>query len=165
MATRSSSSETRFHLKDQNELQEYLIKLLENAQRKVAIFSHNLTPMLFDQPEIINELSRISRSHRLSKVFIIISNIQKLENNQHNIIKLSHRLPSKISIKKLDNNIHQKEEFLLIDNIGFWLKRDINQENGIVDFSARPEVSAYWDRFNFLWENSAEDTRVRQLFI
>lgn len=165
MASTSDTSDKLFLLDQKEDFHHYLLALLEKGARDVAIFSRKLNPLFFDHDDINDTLSKISRASRNASIRIAIQDPQAIVDANHKLLKLCHRLSSKIKIQKIIIEPQDPYEFVIVDDDKLWLQHSEKQYTGFANFDARPEVKRFLITFNDLWKNSEEDVRLRNLVL
>ena len=124
-----------------------------------------LNPIIFNHIDFIDALSRLARRSRLPEIRIIICDARALIDNNHRILPLSHRLTSKIKLRKLTIDPIDEKEFILIDYDKLWLQHKPEEMLGFANYAAAAEVKNLQVVFEDLWKNSVEDPSLRQLLL
>lgn len=167
MARQSESSDNLSLLDTLEDHQSYIVKLLRQGRHTVFIYSADLNALLFEQAEVIENLSRIARNGATSDIRIIIEDPQMLVDSNTKLLNLARRLPSKIKIQKLTIDPPDNTAFMLVDDDKIWLLHDhqiiAGENTGFANFDAKPEVKNTRGIFKDLWRYSEEDVRLRQL--
>lgn len=163
MATQSNASDQLFLLDTREDLQEHLLNMLKKGRKDIAIFSHKLDPVLFNNDSISAAISGVARSSHASKVRIAIEQPQVLVESSHQILSLAQRLVSKISIQKVTIEPQDSYQFVIVDRDKLWLQHSEEHFTGFANYDARPEVKRFLAIFNELWKYSEEDSRLRVL--
>jgi len=161
-----SSSSEQLHILDcAADLQQHAIDMVDNGLKHVGIFSQQLNPVIFDNNQFVDALSKLARHSRASEIRIIVSDARSLIDNNHKVLALSHRLTSKISIRKLMIDPPDDKEFMLVDYDKLWLQHKPEEMLGFANYAAAAEVKSLQDKFEDLWKNSVDDSTLRQLLI
>ncbi len=165
MSPQSTTDKNLYLLEDPESLQEHLVNMARKARKDIAIFSHSLEPMLFNNEALTSAISTTARRSRNSSIRIIIEEPKVLVDTNHRILTLSQRLVSAISIKKLMIEPQDGYQFMIVDNDKLWLQHNLENFSGFANYAARPEAKRFMTIFNDLWKNSEENARLRQLIL
>lgn len=140
--------------------------ICSRARRDLTLFSPDLDALLFDRTEVANALSALARRHRQTRVRILVEDTRPLIERGHTLVRLAQRLPSKVYIRKLTNDIETRAySFLLCDRDHLLYRNDPEEYLGFWDRKAAAEVKTLREIFNRAWENAVEEPRLRQLFV
>lgn len=154
---------TRFE--NPHEANRFIALCASHACKSLDIFTQQLNPVFYDSTELSDEISRIARRHRYSRVRILVQDTKPLYNSQHSLIKLSQRLPSKISVQRLTETAEAPATGFCIADQQFMVF--FNEERESVGFYC-PQASAESKHalleFERLWQNYSEaDPELRAL--
>jgi hypothetical protein len=163
MPKKSSTSEELFILETLEDLQHYLLKIVQQTRRDCLIFSRKLNPKLFNHENIHDAFSKLARSSNLAQIKILVADPTALVECNHQLLQLSQRLPSKIRIQKIQFEPEKDYEFIIADKDKLWLQHSEDTYTGFANFDAKPEVKRFTTEFNDLWKNSDESPYLRQL--
>lgn len=98
-----SETDDQLHLLDNLEdMKIRLHKIVSSGIREALLFSRKLDPSLFNNTEIAQAFSELARYSPHSSIKILVEEPQSLVDANHQLLKLSRRLPSKIKIQKLN---------------------------------------------------------------
>jgi len=149
-----------------NEQAEAIVKLSAKARKQIFIFSHELEPTYYDQPEFISNCKGMLLRHPQCHIRILIQQNENLKKMNHRFLDLMHRLASRIELKLChDDYKTHPETFMLVDEQGTFLKRTPGRTPAIADFDNRRLNNEYQRFFNTVWDQSDFDTSLRQLSI
>ncbi len=166
MSKQSPTSPDLFLLDCSEDFHSFALKLLLPARRNISILSNDLDLAIFGTDEFVDAISQIARSNRYAQVQILVKNTQHLLENGHKLGKLSQRLSSKISIRKLvvepDNT---KMGFILCDDNGLLYKNDEAIYQGFANYNAAAEVRHLREIFDYIWEYGEVEPELQQLHI
>lgn len=154
------------HLEDLADFQSAVDSICARARRDLALFSPDLDAPLFDRDELAKALSALARRHRQTRVRILVRDTRPLIERGHALVRLAQRLPSKISVRRLTNEIETRaHSFLLCDRDQLLYRNDPEEYRGFRDRKGAAEVRNLREIFDRAWESAEEDPRLRQLFV
>ncbi len=138
--------------------------LAQRAQRQVRIFSPRLDPNIFDSDELRNHLFNFASQHPYAEIHILVQNPQLLVQNGHRLLKLYHRLPSRVQIRTLKPDCNTSHiEFMLTDKAGILYKQSLNRYTGYTVYWSPLDATELADEFDILWNASEPDPELRNL--
>ena len=139
--------------------------MLSGNCQNVCLFSRKLDPKVFNHSDISEALSAIARKSRLPTIQILIDDPKALIDNNHKLLNLYRRLPSKISIQRITIEPETDYEFMIVDQDKLWLQHNEGIYTGFANYNAKLEAKKFKELFHELWKNSQSDTRLRQLYL
>lgn len=154
------------YLNSPAEFREAILAISQNTRRELSVFSPDLTATLYDRPELEQALSDLARRHRRAQIRLLVADTQALVERGHSLVRLAQRLPSKIRLRKLTNDIECKApSFILSDREHLLYQNDREQYRGFLDTQAAGQVKTLREIFDRAWESAEEDPRLRPLFL
>ncbi|WP_341938490.1 DUF7931 domain-containing protein [Marinimicrobium sp. C2-29] len=154
------------HLEGLADFKSAVDSICARARRDLALFSPDLDAPLFDRDELADALSALARRHRQTRVRLLVRDTRPLIERGHGLVRLAQRLPSKISVRRLTNEIETRaHSFLLCDRDQLLYRNDPEEYRGFVDRKGAAEVRNLREIFDRAWESAEEDPRLRQLFV
>lgn len=142
------------------------LALVNQASRSLHIFSYDLDPMVYDNPEFVEAVKNLAIGHSHSQVQIIIQDSRKIIEHGHRIIELARRISSSIHIRKTPAEMKTySQAFLIADKTGVLYRTIGDRYEGYVNFDDRFECKNLLDFFTTTWEHSAPDPELRRLHI
>lgn len=143
-----------------------IINLSYKARKRILIFSHELEPAYYDQPEFITNCKDMVLRHPQCHIRIMIQQNEKLKKMDHRFLDLMHRLASRIELKLCHEDYRtHPETFMVVDDKGIFLKRTPGRTSAIVDSNNRRLNDEYQRFFSAVWDQSDYDISQRQLSI
>lgn len=142
------------------------LELARNARRQLAIFSYDLEPQVFDQPEFLQAVRDLAIGGRMSGVRILLVDSARAIREGNRLIEIARRLPSSVEIRKPHKDyLDMSEAFIVSDERGVLARRLATRWEGIADpddaFKAREKLKL----FDEIWQRSSSDVETRQLRI
>ncbi|UZJ45738.1 hypothetical protein OOT55_06715 [Marinimicrobium sp. C6131] len=141
-----------------------LIHVAQNTRRSLSLFSPDLAHEIYDLPALAEALSEIARRHRQARVQLLVRDTRALVDQGHGLVRLAQRLPSKVALRRLRNDIEtQSIAFALGDREHLVYQNDPDTYHGFYDEHAGARVKTLREIFDRAWETAEEDPRLRQL--
>jgi hypothetical protein len=166
MSEVSTVSPDLFLLSSEQDFQEHSLKLLTNTRRTLAILSRELDPFIYGNDAFISALSTFARSSQYTQVQILVKDTKPLVENNHKLVKLHQRLPSKIQLRKLIIEPDNTEMgFMLCDTTSLVFKNDDRVYKGFANYSAAAEVKRFREVFDYVWQYAETEAEFQVLNI
>ncbi len=148
------------------EYQQHTLELIQSATRDIVIHCHDLTPRIYNHPDIASALAQfvIANSAQRS-VKILVNDINTIISCDHKILDTCRRLSSNISIHKMaKEHTNHTESFILVDEKIFILRRDYTTLDGHL---AHDPIQAkeLLNLFNEIWSYSQPDSNLKRLYL
>lgn len=139
-------------------------ELVADGRRTVRVFSDFLDPQLFDNADLVAELSRVARLGRQCQVRILVKNSLFLVKRSHRLATLHRRLPSSVPIRKLTYSPdHFVANYVLIDDCGVFFIPNEEDKVCFANNDDRPLVKHLIEQFDDLWDKSSPDPELRDM--
>ncbi len=141
--------------------------VIELAEQHIAIFSQNLEPVLYNSPQICDQISALARKHRHSSIRIIVQDSRSAVADGHCLIQLAQRLSSSIQIRipATAELGRFAQSWLIIDNHSICQIDNLERYEGSLIENNRLHVKPKLDFFNLAWESCLPDPNSRRLHI
>lgn len=153
MSKQSETGAQLFLLENHADFQEYALKLTAQTRRNIVILSRDLDASVFGTEEFVELISELARSSRYAEIKILVKNTRHLVETGHRLAKLSQRLSSKISLRKLAVEPDNADMgFMLCDTNALLYKNEEDNYQGFANFDAAVEVKRLRDTFDYVWE-------------
>ncbi|MAN51702.1 MULTISPECIES: hypothetical protein [unclassified Marinimicrobium] len=141
-----------------------LLHCASETRRTFSLYSPDLAREVYDLPELAEALSEIARRHRQAQVQLLVRDTRALVEYGHGLVRLAQRLPSKVTLRRLTNDIEtQAIAFALGDREHLVYQNDPDNYHGFYDRQAGARVKTLREIFDRAWETAEEDPRLRQL--
>jgi hypothetical protein len=138
-----------------------------NGLRSVDIFSIDLNPSIYDDPELVAAISTIARRGKQSRLRILVRNPETLYGGNHGLVALARRLPSRVQIRVYTEGAKDRNlGFFCVDEQHLVYFMDESQWQGFARHDARAESAHALNEFEHLWlYGSVDDPNFRTLTI
>ena len=141
------------------------VALMQQARRRVDIFSRDLDKKIYDYRPFLEALQALAVNHH-GQIQILVKDSGKAVKYGHRLIPLSQRLTSLIEIRKVAEDYKEyNEAFLIADETGYVHRRHADRFEGITRFNAAKEARELLVFFNEVWRNSAPDTDLQRIYL
>lgn len=138
--------------------------LAANASKRLLIFSYDLEPEYYDQPDFINACKQLAIRHQQCHIRLMIQSNENLRSQEHRLLSLMQRLPSRIELKLCHEDDRNKPEaFMLADSNGLFLKRTPGRKKAMVYYNAPRMNDEYSRLFQNAWDQGEIDSTLRRL--
>lgn len=168
MTTTSNTQDSNedISLTTANEHHQHTLQLIESAKDSICIHCHDLTPRIYNHPDIAAALTTFittNSAHR--KIRISVNDVQAIVNCDHKILDSFHRLTSSISIQKIaKQHTNQLESFIIIDKKVLLLRKDYTIFKGDILHGAK-RIKETLDLFEEIWSHTQSDSNLNRLYI
>lgn len=154
-------------LEGRDELRDATLALLEQARRKILIFSHRLDAWCWNRPEVEEAVRQLAVRTPNPCCFILLQDNTKVIEEGHRLLHLSRRLTSKIEINRplRQDHLDHYQSFVLVDDSGVLLQPLHTRPRASISFHNPPLVRELAAFFDDVWKESEPDSQLRQLHI
>ncbi len=142
-------------------------RLLERAERELALFTQELEPLLYNHPEVCRRCFEIARGSRNGRIRLIAQSTRSAAAQGHCLIDLSQRLSSRVRIRTPATPELQafRESWLIVDDHSMLRINNPERWEGSLILHDRRVVREQLEFFDAAWENSEPDQQTRRLHI
>jgi hypothetical protein len=162
LSTDDSNLIQKFDSREQSK--SVISELIKHARRDISFFGNNIDHTLFDNTEVIEQLSEFARRNQRTVIRFLVNSTAENSRKGHQLISLSQRLTSSILIHTTDTNQHtDKDMFLLVDDSAYAYFKSHRLYQGEADINNPLQVKKLRQRFDTMWNKSTVDTTVRRL--
>ncbi|RYZ97797.1 MAG: hypothetical protein EOO68_14710 [Moraxellaceae bacterium] len=166
MSKVSEASSALFLLEGLSDFQSHALSLASQTRRNIAILSRELDSPIYGSQEFVDAVSQLARGNRNSHIQILVKNTKTLVENGHKLAKLSQRLSSKISLRKLTVEPDDKDMgFMLCDSAAVLYKNDDTIFKGFANTDAAVEVKRLREVFDYVWQHGELEPELQLLNI
>lgn len=148
-----------------SEIAPVMTQFAKEGVRSVDIFSHCLSPAIYDDPDLVTAISAIARRSRQSLVRILVRDPAPLHGCDRPLVNLIQRLPSRTQLRAYTEGA--KDPFLgffCVDKKHLVYFTNEPQWQGFARANARAESTHALNEFEHLWlYGSFEDPNLRVL--
>lgn len=139
---------------------------VQEARRRLWILSPGLEPVIYDDPELADAVSRLARRSRHSDVRILIQDSHSLPTGGHRLVDLALRMSSRIPLRRhAPGESALGEAMLLVDAAAYLHQPRAGDPVAIADANAPPRVLTLEARYRTWWAHAVPDPELRRLKI
>ena len=156
----------RWVISTREEMRQAVIDVVREADRKVSIFTHDLEPGIYDDPDFLEVIKRLILSQAYSRIRVLIADPTRALKNCNNFVHLGRRLNTYIEFRHVREDLRtHAESFCIADETALVYRLQANRWEGIVD-TYEPAVARLYGRmFDEIWTASEVEMEFRQLGI
>jgi hypothetical protein len=154
----------RWVISTQEEMRRAVIDVATVAVRKVSIFTHDLDPGIYDDPDFLEIIKRLVLSQTYARIRVLIADPARAIKNGNAFVNLGRRLNTYIEFRHVheDHRTHA-ESFCIADETALVYRLQAKRWEGIAD-TFEPAVSRlYGKMFDEIWQASEVELEFRQL--
>ena len=140
------------------------IDVVREAKRKVSIFTHDLEPGIYDDPDFLEVIKRLVLSQTYARVRVLIADPSRAIKNGNNFVHLGRRLNTYIEFRHVREDFRtHAEAFCIADEASLVYRLQASRWEGIVDTYEPPVAKLYSKMFDEIWLASEVELEFRQL--
>ena len=156
----------RWVISTQEEMREAAIEVVREASRKVSIFTHDLEPGIYDDPDFLEIIKRLVLSQTYARIRVLIADPFRAVKNGNNFVHLGRRLNTYIEFRHVRDDLRtHAEAFCIADETSLVYRLQANRWEGIVDTHEPAVAKLYSKMFDEIWLASEVEMEFRQLGI
>jgi len=154
----------RWVISTQEEMRRAVIDVATVADRKVSIFSHDLDPGIYDDPDFLEIIKRLVLSQAYARIRVLIADPARAIKNGNAFVHLGRRLNTYIEFRHVREDLRtHPESFCIADETALVYRLQAKRWEGIAD-TFEPAVSQlYGKMFDEIWQASEVELEFRQL--
>ena len=156
----------RWVISTQQELRTAVIDVAREARRRVSIFTHDLEPGIYDDPDFLDVIKHLVLSQTYARIRVLIADPSRAIKNGNAFVNLGRRLNTYIEFRHVREDLRtHPEAFCIADEAALVYRLQANRWEGIAD-TYEPGVSKhYGSMFDQIWQASEVELEFRQLGI
>lgn len=156
----------RWVISTQAEMRQAVIDVVREAKRKVSIFTHDLEPGIYDDPDFLEIIKRLVLSQRYARIRVLIADPSRAIKNGNNFVHLGRRLNTYIEFRHVREDLRtHAESFCIADTTALVYRLQPNRWEGIADTYEPAVAKLYGKMFDEIWLESEVEIEFRQLGI
>ena len=142
------------------------IEVVREAKRKVSIFTHDLEPGIYDNPEFLEIVKRLVLSQTYARIRVLIADPSRAIKTGNNFVHLGRRLNTYIECRHVREDLRtHAEAFCIADQTALVYRLQAGRWEGIADTHEPAVAKLYSTMFDEIWLASEVTTEFRQLGI
>ncbi|MDJ0812548.1 MAG: hypothetical protein QNJ23_02385 [Woeseiaceae bacterium] len=156
----------RWVISTREEMRQAVIEVVREAKRKVSIFTHDLEPGIYDDPEFLEIIKRLILSQTYSRIRVLIADPTRAVKTGNNFVHLGRRLNTYIEFRHVREDLRtHAESFCIADETALVYRLQAERWEGIADTYEPAVAKLYGKMFDEIWQASEVETEFRQLGI
>lgn len=156
----------RWVISTRDEMREAAIAVAREAKRRVSIFTHDLEPGIYDDPDFLEVIKRLVLSQAYARIRVLIADPTRAIKNGNNFVHLGRRLNTYIEFRHVREDLRtHAESFCIADEKALVYRLQANRWEGIVDTDEPSVAKLYGKMFDEIWLASEVEMEFRQLGI
>ncbi len=142
------------------------LALVQQARRKIQIFSHDLEAPLYDNLPFATALVKLVLRSQYSQILILVQDSNRVAREGHRLVEFARQFPSYVHVRRPPEEfLDHPESFLIVDDIGVLHRRLNYRYEGTVNFAAARQARTLQQFFSKVWDVSAPDPELRLLHL
>lgn len=156
----------RWVISTQEEMRLAAIDVASQATRRLSIFTHDLDPGIYDDPDFLEVVKHMVLSQRYSRVRVLIADPAHAIKNGNQFVYLGRRLNTYIEFRNVreDLRVHP-ESYCIADETALVYRLEASRWEGIADTYEPAVAKMYSTTFDEIWQASEVEIEFRQLGI
>ncbi|MEE8157536.1 MAG: hypothetical protein V3T51_05220 [Gammaproteobacteria bacterium] len=164
--TSSKDLNTRSVLSTQDEVRQAVVKVAALAQRTMSIFTQDLEPGIYDQPQFLEVAKRLVLAKSFARVRVLVADPMRAVREGHALVILGRRLTSFIEIRNVHKDYRDRDEaYLIADDRALVYRLEAKRWEGMADTDEQTVAKAYLNQFDEIWHASAIEPEIRHLHV
>ena len=156
----------RWVISTKEEMLEAIIDVANVASRRISIFTHDLDPGIYDDPDFLKIVTRMVLSQTYSRIRVLIANPSRSMKNGNNFVHLGRRLSTYIEFRHVREDLRtHTESFCIADEVALVYRLQHTKWEGIADTFEPAVAKLYGETFDEIWQASEVKIEFRQLGI
>ena len=124
----------RWVISTREEMRQAVIDVAREAKRKVSIFTHDLEPGIYDDPDFLEVIKRLVLSQTYARIRVLIADPTRAIKNGNNFVHLGRRLNTYIEFRHVREDLRtHAESFCIADETALVYRLQANRWEGIAD--------------------------------
>jgi hypothetical protein len=147
-------SREQLHLHSRAQAYDLIAQMLEQARRKVIVFSPLLDARCFNRARVVSALARFAAAHHQNQARFLVEHADLSAQYNGRIIELSHRFSDFIKLRQVDEDyVGLQEMFVVVDDM-YLHQRELDTSDYIGGLNARREAKLLVVRHERMWERA-----------
>jgi hypothetical protein len=162
----AESKSKRWVISTKEEMRQAAIQVVSEASRKVSIFTHDLEPGIYDDPEFLEIMKKLVLSKTYARIRVLIADPSRAIKNGNNFVHLGRRLNTYIEFRHVRDDLRtHAEAFCIADETALVYRLQASGWDGIADTHEPAVAKLYSKMFDEIWLASEVEMEFRQLGI
>ncbi|MBT5220405.1 MAG: hypothetical protein HOM16_13135 [Woeseia sp.] len=156
----------RWVISTKDEMRNAVNDVTKEASRKLSIFTHDLDPGIYDDPDFLEIVKHMVLSQAYARIRVLIADPARAIKNGNSFVQLGRRLNTYIEFRHVreDYRTHA-ESFCIADETALVYRLQHQRWEGIADTYEPAVTKFYGAMFDEIWLASEVEIEFRQLGI
>lgn len=142
------------------------IEVAGQATRRLSIYTHDLEPGIYDDPDFLEVVKHMVLSRTYSRIRVLIADPTRAIKNGNQFVHLGRRLNTYIEFRNVREDLRtHPESFCIADDTALVYRLDASRWEGIADTYEPAVAKMYGGTFDEIWQASEVEIEFRQLGI
>jgi hypothetical protein len=156
----------RWVISSKDEMRNAVNDVAREATRRVSIFTHDLDPGIYDDPDFLEIITHLVLSQTYSRIRVLIADPSRAVKNGNNFVHLGRRLNTYIEFRHVREDLRtHTESFCIADETALVYRLQHAKWEGIADTFEPAVAKVYGEMFDEIWLASEVEIEFRQLGI
>ena len=156
----------RWVISTKDEMRKAVIDVAKEASRRVSIFTHDLEPGIYDDPDFLEIIKKLVLRQTYSRIRVLIADPSRAIKNGNNFVHLGRRLNTYIEFRHVREDLRtHSETFCIADESALVYRLQHEKWEGIADTYEPSVAKLYGQMFDEIWQASEVEIEFRQLGI
>ena len=156
----------RWVISTKDEMRQAVTDVAREAERRVSIFTHDLEPGIYDDPDFLEVIKRLVLSKTYARIRVLIADPSRAVKNGNNFVHLGRRLNTFIEFRHVREDLRtHAESFCIADETALVYRLQASRWEGIADTYEPAVAKLYSKMFDEIWLASEVEMEFRQLGI
>lgn len=165
-AKNKKKTTTRWVISSKIEMREAATAICATATRKLSIFTRDLEPGIYDDPDYLEVVKKLVLSRRFARVRVLIADPTRAIKNGNRLVNMGRRLNSFIEFRNVHEDYRDHPEaFCIADDHAIVYRLDAARWDGIADSDHPTIATSYLATFDEIWQASLVEQEFRRLQI
>lgn len=154
----------RWVISTQEEMLQAVMEIVSYRSRKISIFTHDLDPGIYDDPDFLEIIKRLVLSQSYARIRVLIAEPSRASKNSNKFVHLGRRLSAHIEFRHVREDLRtHPESFCIADETALVYRLQADRWDGIAD-TYEPAVSRFYGKmFDKIWTASEVEIEFRQI--
>ena len=156
----------RWVISTKDEMRQAVIDVAGEANRKLSIFTHDLDPGIYDDPDFLEVVKHLVLSQTYARIRVLIADPSRAIKNGNAFVYLGRRLNTYIEFRHVREDLRtHAESFCIADETALVYRLQHERWEGIADTYEPAVAKLYGKMFDEIWQASEVEIEFRQLGI
>ncbi len=156
----------RWVISSKEEVRTAVIDVANEANRRLSIYTHDLEPGIYDDPDFLDVVKHLVLSKTYSRIRVLIADPSRAIKNGNNFVHLGRRLNTYIEFRNVREDLRtHNESYCIADETALVYRLEASRWEGIADTYEPAVAKMYCKTFDEIWQASEVEIEFRQLGI